>query len=203
MSNGTSTLIIKIGLGALLIQNVLLVAILGGVLLDFVLYIDLAGFLLLGIGLILRSREGEANSNLMFAGLGVLGWVAARVTWQFILVDSLSLAGETSDWETALENVLQTLLDMATAFLVSALLLALGAFFYFRSKEGGSTIFFVYALFNFIATYLFASPFLGVTLAEAENAIGGLFVGLLLKLLVIPILGVITFLIMILKFDKE
>ena len=194
-----STVLVKIGLGLLILQNAILVALLGGFVTEYAFYIDLAGFLLLGVGLIMKSGE---DKNLLIAGIGMLGWLAARITWQFILAEGL-FSDTSDDWEVAINNLLNTLLDMVLALLISSILLVIGAFFYFKSKQGGGTIFLVYGVFNVIATYLFTSPFLGATIAEAEAAVAGLFVGILLKLIVVPILGIVTFLVMFLKFDKE
>jgi hypothetical protein len=194
-----STVLVKIGLGLLILQNAILAALLAGVVTEYAFYIDLAGFLLLGVGLIMKSGE---DKNLLIAGICMLGWLAARVTWQFILASGI-FTDSSSDWEAALNTLVDTLLDMVLALLISSVLLVIGAFFYFKSKSGGGTIFLVYGVFNVVATYLFTSPLLGATLAEAEAAVGGMFVGILLKLIVVPILGVVTFLVMFLKFDKE
>lgn len=194
--NNTGITLFKVGAIIILVQNVLYFIggnIGDGSLIEYVLYIDLVGFLLLGLGYILVGNQSDNGQQFLFGGIGILGWLAARLYWQFVAVDnltnSLSDVGLTDP-----EPLVDAFYSMVWGFLISALLLMVGAFFIWRVSGKGGLMFFSYAVVNFIAVFFIVQPFLGATTADnVDAAAGGFVLGFVVKLLVVPILGIITF----------
>jgi len=201
MNNST---ILKIGAGILLLQNVLLILILQGAFSPFYFYIDLAGFAVLGAGFFLLSQEDELHkTNYLVGAIGIFGWLISRIMWQFVVAgDFMNDAGDLGDNLDDFDALAETIIDMATWFLISAICLVVAGFFIMKTKRSGSTMFFSYTLVNVLASYLMASPFIGATVSEAEEAVGGLIFGVLIKFLVVPILGIVAFAQMVFK-DEE
>ncbi|MDH5402781.1 MAG: hypothetical protein OEY49_09850, partial [Candidatus Heimdallarchaeota archaeon] len=100
-----------------------------GVLYNILLYIDLIGFLLMGIGYIMTANNG-GSQNYLYGGLGFIGWVVCRVLWQFILVEDLVTSGSIGD----VSGFVDTFFEMVWAFFISAICLLIGTIFIMQQK---------------------------------------------------------------------
>ncbi|MHA2249727.1 MAG: hypothetical protein ACXAD7_05165 [Candidatus Kariarchaeaceae archaeon] len=195
--NSTNTTLLKIGALVLVVQNVMLMPGLFAapdLAASFGFYIDIVGFLLVGIAFLLLSQdEDEDKSMVLLGGIGFLGWVVCRVFWQFILAEGLfdDTSGDAD--EEFLDNLVDTLIDMLWAFFISAIFLMVACFALWKAKKAGGALL-AYGIINLIAVFLFVNPLIGQEADEAD--VGGMVVGFLMKLLLVPIFGIVAFLMM-------
>lgn len=180
---GTENTLIKVGAGVLLAQNTMLIlaSAVPEDLLEYVFEIDLLGFVLLGIGLILRaSLDVENKQSFQIAGAGFIGFVAMRIWWQFILIDSIG--DLVNDPDADFEDLESIFNDMLLAFLLSGIFMMVGAYFLSKTDIAGTAML-AYGVVNLISVFMIYN-------LTADS----LFTGILLKFLVVPILGIIVFL---------
>lgn len=186
----TSVNVLKAGAGILAVQNILLF--LGVVtanisFLEYSLYIDMLGFLLLGVAYIIYAQQEGGDQKLLYAGVAIEGWLIARIIWRYVLVDQLFDLINDLDLD-AVDNLVDTIQNMAYAYLFGGLFLLIAFYFVWNLNLEGGTILFVYGVINFIGVFLLVFPLLG-----GDDAGGGVAVGVILKMLVVPILGIIAF----------
>ena len=114
---------------------------------------------------------------------------SCRVLWQFILVDDLVTSGSIGD----IGGFVDTFFEMVWAFFISAICLLIGTIFIMQQKTKGSTILFVYGLVNAIAVFLIVQPLIATDPSNFDDQLGGLLFGFVIKVIVVPILGIASF----------
>ncbi|MHA1450627.1 MAG: hypothetical protein ACTSP4_14550 [Candidatus Hodarchaeales archaeon] len=148
------------------------------------LVIDIAGFTILGIGLI--KSEKHRNSSIK-AGIAFLSWSLFSITWRIIVC--INIVGNQivdRDLKYQLYGLIQW------SYLLGSLALVLAAIFLVKAFDG-TLPFIVYSCINFLAAY-FTGPVFIFTTDEIYVFIGTLVLMIIIfKLLVIPSLAIASF----------
>ena len=206
LNRDQSTLLIKLAYIIIIVQNIMIYAgiFVASSLLEFMLYVDIIGFALLGLGFVLFALNlSEQKITYLLAGVAFLLWVVFRVYWQFIALSGFTF-GNTSDATTAIQDLAESLFQMIFAFFLAALVLFVACVLLWYVLRGADGILVLaFGLVNFIAVALLFLPIFQLADASAvSNAAASLLGGVLLKILVVPALGLICFLALFLKADK-
>jgi len=181
-------------------------------------YLDIIGFLLLGIGYVTYQTLDIDKKKIYFiGGICIILWVICRFLWQFILTGNL--LGDLYNYlqtPTGAMGVLELwgepLDDIKLPFFIGGLALCIASIVIFRTKEEANERWFmIYGINNMIAILLISLPLIiypvfELMIAGSEpSQILGLFIlapyfGLFMKLFVIPLSGVLAFLKLLLKY---
>ncbi|MFX0063126.1 MAG: hypothetical protein ACFFC7_13190 [Candidatus Hermodarchaeota archaeon] len=199
-------------LGAIIlcIQNLLIPAVLftQGAIWSFVFIFDLIGFSILGVGCLLLAIDHSRIINPLVAGVAFFGWVGFSLLWRFLI--NFYEMGTTLYEET---EVPVPDLVILFFFFLGAISLVIAFFFYWRSiseYEGGRQfhligllVSMIYTVANLIAAIFALLIWLGQS--EPEGIIAAIvtliIMGLAMlavKMFLIPILGIINFVIVLL-----
>ena len=206
ISRDQNALLIKIGFLAILIQNVLL---LSGLfvsvgLFEIALLVDIIGFALLGLGFLLfSSHDNEHKNQYLIGGLGFLAWVGLRVTWQFVITSGLNFTGGT-DPTQAFDAIAQTILGMIFAFFLSSVAMLVATIAIWHAIRGADgVLLLVFGVLNFIGVFLLFLPLFQLTdVTAVTNAAASLLAAILLKLLIVPVVGIITFIVLLVRSSR-
>lgn len=197
-------LLLKIALIILLVQNFLIVAspIVGPDFFNLVWYIDIIGFLLLGVGYVLYSMHevNEKKNLFLLGGLLIVGWVIFRILWQFILIQGLNITDVSIE---AIEDFVGSLISMMYSFILGAVVLGVGSVLIWKAQDGQDGLFFmIFGVVNLAAVLMIFFPLFGATAETADTGALLIVIGFLIKLLVVPVLGIIAFFLMFQNSDK-
>ncbi len=189
--------------------------------LSMLFYLDIIGFLLLGIGYTtFMTPDFEEKKPYLITGICIILWVVCRLLWQFFLTGNL--LGDLNNYLQTptgamgiLELWAEPLDDIKFPFFIGGLALSFASIMLFRArKEVEERLFMVYGINNMIAVLLIFLPlisfpifnlFTSITAGSGPSSILGLFIlapyfGLFMKLFIIPLLGVLSFLKLLLKY---
>jgi len=202
-------LIISIGFLTLFVQNLILVLLINGNItlihkLSFefsILFVyDILGFSILISGYLVDALESKEDSlNKHIISLLFFLWLITRLTWQFspeISVQSLTFVNN-SEMSLGFIGVPASLLKNADLYLISSFFFLLAGYFIFRTyKTSGSLGFFILVLINFTIIASFQLLLQVVDIFNENNITFwflSLSVGIMIKLLVIPIIAISSF----------
>jgi hypothetical protein len=191
-------------------------------LISILFYVDILGFFFLGIGFSLFPTSDTTERKLYLAsGIFVLSWVLCRCTWQFLITEN-NLGNLASFLQTptgamgVLELIGDQLQDINLLLLIGGMTLWLGSYILHKTqKRSERRLLSNYCFTNFIAVCLISVPLILVTISSfftldlvLPNQVTALlifipFLGLLMKLLVVPLLGVYTFSKLFLKYSRR
>ena len=218
-----NVLILQIGMIDLLIQNLIFLIGLTGLvpknLLPYDFYMDIIGFIFLGIGYILYSQQ-EVVSNVKAyffkGGILILLWIALRVIWQIILGGNVLFsnisntnANNLTDYLPVFFNTIRSNIDILIAFIPAGIALGIASVFIYRIKKDlgtkknlDGTFFLIFGLSNMIIVFIMSLAFFGLVITGIR--LFGLIVVIVLalKLLLIPFLAIIAFVIMLITVPK-
>ncbi|MHA2168960.1 MAG: hypothetical protein ACXAB7_03505 [Candidatus Kariarchaeaceae archaeon] len=157
---------------------------------DVTLKIDMIGMLLMGIGFYLRAKIfADRAQNFQIAGGCAIGWVVVTFIWRILLIGNLSQIEDDDSFEAFFEAVIGSLI----LILVGSILLFISGLYIRNTLQGGGSGFFAFSLLNFIGSAPIALSF----------ASGEFVVFFLVKIFILPIVGIIIFLIMALAEDRQ
>ncbi|MHA2112410.1 MAG: zinc ribbon domain-containing protein [Candidatus Hodarchaeales archaeon] len=176
-------------------------------------YVDIIGFLLLGFGYMAYPTENPYEKKIyLTSSFCIILWVICRGIWQFLITNNqlgnLYNFMQTPTGAMGIFEILgQPLPDIKFPLLIGGLALGSASIFLFRiRKEPDRRMFMNYGIINMIAVCLISLPIIiydvysfiavdSVTPLEITAVmVYSPYFGLLLKLLVIPLLGALTFL---------
>ena len=185
-------------------------------------YVDIIGFLLLGFGYMAYPTDNPDEKKIyLTSSFCIILWVICRGIWQFLITNNhlgnLYNYLQTPTGAMGIFEMLgQPLPDIKFPLLIGGLALGLGSIFLFRvRKEPDRRMFMNYGIINMIAVCLISLPIIiydmysfisGDSITPLEITamlVYSPYFGLLLKLLVIPLLGALTFLRLFQKTQKS
>ena len=172
-----------------------------------IFYLDILGFLIIGVGYILLFTTMDARKNL-YAGAGVcfVLWALLTFVWR-VVTNFYGLSAIWSDTNTTAGNFFTKIFTERIAFSVTAFLAALflfvGSILIYKAQGGTGTVMLItFAFINFIGMAFLAGAFFFYQenqLTNVSNLAAGVTLGLLLKIILVPILGLVSFLILLIK----
>ena len=193
-------LILQTGALVVFLHNLLFISSFGiNSILNFIFYLDLIGFFLLGIGYIVWSFQEENRNNktpLRITGVMIILWLVLRVYWQFFLTKgSLLSFNEGSDPVKLFESNIQAMMYF---FILSGIVLLIGSYYAWRSFRGrGTFLFFGFGIINLVGILMITLPSLSGSLSQSLDVF---IMGGFIKLFILPIIGIITYLFLFLQF---
>ena len=178
-------------------------------------FVDISGFLLLGLGYIIQSTRNTSEKTLYLAGGScIIFWVVFRVLWQFIITTNLleDVLGNVGSGSSMgiLDNLGEPLEQIKYPFLIGSVTLGAGVLLIYSAKRDRiNKLFAAYGLLNMVAVLMIAAPAVILPFVTELNieipfevtfgfVIAPLF-GLVAKILVVPLIGIITFFLMLLR----
>lgn len=209
MEKNGARLIVTIGFLILLIQHfcIILVPFILPDLTISVFYLDILGLLIVGIGyILLYSIVQERKGFYLGAGVCFILWVVFSLIWR-IITEFYNISFNSSDsgqaWDNFSTNLLNERLLFSFSFIIAGLLLFIGSILIYKAHGGVGTIMLTtFSLLNFIGVILIGAPIYllpEAQLSNADNLAVGVLVGLFLKIIIVPIIGLISYLILVLK----
>ena len=208
MDKNQSRLIVGAGFLIVLIQHfcIILVPFIIPDLTVQVFYIDIIGFFIIGLGYILVATDLTDKKNLYFGSGGFLiGWVVFTLIWRFI-TKFYEITINAANTDATLTNFFQQVANERLLFssstILASLFLFVGSLFIYKAHGGaGAILLVVFALLNFIGMLLIAGPaYLAPdSTTDASNLAMGVIIGLILKIILVPIMGLVAFLVLVLK----
>lgn len=177
---------------------------------SFLFYVDIVGFLLLGLGFFPKPPYVTQKQKMyLLSSCCILFWVVCRILWQFILTgnflgDLVNFTQQPTSEMGFLDLISRPLNDIALPFLVGAIALGISSIIICRLKKGyNEKLFRNYAVINMIAVGSISAPIimqsvvvkiLSILPREATAAFVFLpYIGLIIKLLLLPLIGIIAF----------
>lgn len=157
---------------------------------EFVFYLDLIGFTLLGLLYVLTYILDFKFTGII-AGLAILAWVGQRIYLQFILIPNLSLPSNPTP--EVLDSFVNSTFSSIVIFLVvGAILLVIFSVLSILATESNLILLQIYTFTNLLAVII-----VFVTYYFTDYSVKGKFnyagLGWSIKILVLPILGIFAF----------
>ena len=214
--------VLQLGALVLIIQNLLiflgLVALIPKNFIYYDFYIDIIGFIILGIGFILYAQQKQAlNTKGYFfrGGILILMWIILRIIWQIILGGNILFSNISNTSASSLTAYLPVFfttvlanIAMLFAFIPAGIALGIASIYIYRSKKNLGTkknfdgvLFLAFGLINMITILIMGFSLFSV--AMGVKSLGFLtLIALALKLVFIPFLAIITFIAMLITLPK-
>jgi parallel beta-helix repeat protein len=176
---------------------------------SFICFLDLLAFFLLVVGYLLYStRQVEKPVFYRCGAISILGWIICRVLIQFIIpLGVLPLNAEVTDFTTFITNFIPSGSQgvpspnpvpsgsLALIFLIGAVLLGIGVglIWWVQKRERTEQLLLIFGFLNLLAVLLLI-PFDAIQLGldDYNRWTGGRMMGMALKGLIVPILGMVA-----------
>lgn len=209
MDKNQSRFVVGFGFLIILIQHfcIVLVPFIIPDLIIQIFYLDIIGFFIIGLGYILVAFDiGEKKPLYLGSGALLIGWSFFTIIWRFI-TKFYNITFDLSNTNTTMTEFLTQVANERLIFsgssILASLFLFIGSLLIYKAHGGsGAILMVVFTLLNFIGMILIAGPVYLLPESEVTNASNlalGVLFGLFLKLILVPIMGLIAFLVLVLK----